>query len=696
VDIFARALLPLSVLPARCVRGALLALIACASLLLLASPTPAAAIVGSVEVKAGETRQFGVQPHATNETLFIPSLAALQYNGGPVLHSNATYAIYWDPAILRTGDPGRPGKYHGDWQQLINGFFEHVGAESGGLGNVFSLAGQYTDTGGGRAAYASTFRGGVVDHNTYPVSECTDPAPVLNESFACFTDHQLRQELTHFIETEKLDAGPETIFYILTPPGVTICLDAGTATGHCSDSNDKNPWASGTAEEKASYKNSFCSYHGVTATSASTTVLYATIPWTAGVFGSDCQNGTHQIEEPNQHGLGPDGTYDPALPDILINQIASEQMATVTDPRLNAWTEALSGYEVPDQCRNWFEEPPVVEGSSSPNEHTHAGTLANQIIGGSPYYLNTEFNQAALYYDYPGIPCELHVNLVPSFTAPNAVSTGQTVTFDGAQSVVALEQSADPTKTSQPQYRTTFAWNFGDGNSVSGPAYSEANPNAPLYASVQHRYQYGGTYEVTLTITDAAGTARSTARSITVTGAGPPSKGSESGSGSSSASSSSSSSSGGGGQGAQTPASTPKSGGPPAVVPPPVASAAVLSRTLRAAMSKGLLVSYSVNEQVAGRVEVLLERSLARRLGIGGTLAVGLPAGSSPKLVIAKAILVTTAGGHSTVKILLSKRTAGRLARLRKVPLTLLLTVRNAASQSPATTTVLSVVTLSH
>ena len=51
--------------------------------------------------------------------------------------------------------------------------------------------------------------------------------------------------------------------------------------------------------------------------------------------------------------------------------------------------------------------------------------------------------------------------------------------------------------------------------------------------------------------------------------------------------------------------------------------------------------------------------------------------------MIAKAILITTKGGHSTVKIQFGKKTAARLRRLHKVSLMLRLVVRNASSGSP-------------
>jgi hypothetical protein len=127
-----------------------------------------------------------------------------------------------------------------------------------------------------------------------------------------------------------------------------------------------------------------------------------------------------------------------------------------------------------------------------------------------------------------------------------------------------------------------------------------------------------------------------------------------------------------------------------------VATAAVVSRSLTSALASGLVVRYSVNEQVTGHFEVLLAASTARRIGLHGTSATGLAKGTPPQIVIAKAILVTTKGGASTVKIQFGKTTAKLLRRLGKVSLMVRLVVRNASSTSPATTTVLGTVTLGH
>jgi hypothetical protein len=107
-------------------------------------------------------------------------------------------------------------------------------------------------------------------------------------------------------------------------------------------------------------------------------------------------------------------------------------------------------------------------------------------------------------------------------------------------------------------------------------------------------------------------------------------------------------------------------------------------------------VRYSVNEQVAGRFEVLLSRSVAKRLGIGGASATGMPAGAPAQVVIAKAILITTKAGRGTVVIHFTKKTTAGLLRSHKLTFTLRLIVHNAASRSPASTTVVTAATLSH
>src|ERR1019366_2801503 len=92
-----------------------------------------------------------------------------------------------------------------------------------------------------------------------------------------------------FIAQHGLPKGMSSIFYLLTPPGVTICLD-GAAT-RCSDYTRSTKEEEESKFESESYTQSFCSYHSdinpdnVSAGNGNT-VLYAAIPWIAGGAGN--------------------------------------------------------------------------------------------------------------------------------------------------------------------------------------------------------------------------------------------------------------------------------------------------------------------------------------------------------------------------------------------------------------------------
>lgn len=667
-------------------------------------------------------------------------------NGSPVLHASETYAVYWDPA----------NRYHGYWQHLINVFLQGVGADSGSSKNVFAVDTQYTDRTNQPASYRSTFRGAYTDTDKYPSAGCVDPHPLEpGDAITCLSDQQLREELNNFILQHSLQTGMGTIFYVLTPPGVTICLDAGGAAGHCSD------YAGSPGGP--SYENSFCSYHSDIDLDAAPqgdgkTVLYAAIPWTAGGLGDghlspadskpayDCQDGgfdptskpiekkekakekskkeeeefnaktteekqkaeeaaaregPHQ-QEPNQGSCpSPDGYCDAGLADLIVNQIAVEQQDTTTDPLLSSWQD-VAGNELTDECRNFFANGSngahSLGGSVSAGEETGAGTLSNEIVGGGNYYLNDTFSWAALFNE--GVPCVGAVNLAPSFTAPNPVNAGDVVGFDGMESYVDLDRGIKYSKSGeiQPNY-PTFTWSFGDGTpnvsgfapgapSVNSPGTSpcEAPWLPPCAASTFHTYQYGGTYQATLTVRDVGGNVASVSAPITVDG--PPRPTSPAGSSAGGASSA-------GGSSATGATGSPLGGSAPGAtrpaVPGPVATQAVSSGSLRKTLSRGLPVRYSLSQQAAGHFEVLLAASLASRLGLHLPLAVGLPAGTPPQVVIAKALLVTTRPGRGAVRIQFGKIAARRLGRLHNVQLLLRLQVRNGGG---GTTTVLSQLTL--
>ncbi|HTD08665.1 MAG TPA: PKD domain-containing protein [Solirubrobacteraceae bacterium] len=670
-----------------------------------------AEIGGGVEV--------GLQPH-NGTTLGTEGQQPASFsneNGNVVLQGTTSdYAIYWDP--------NDPTEFHHEWVQNLDGFFQALGEAH--LDTPFGVLAQYRDRSNKVGTFQALFKGSYSDTVKFPAGKCTDPK---DPATRCLTDAQLREQLESFIATHRLPTGMDTVYYLLMPPGVTVCLEeAGT---RCSDYILSAEEETHNERKSVSYKESFCSYHGAINPNGapegdSDTVLYAAIPWTGYASSFDCQDGgwnpekhgekrekerelttaeeealakdtTEQrnaaeearrlegphIEEPNQQ---PENDSQ-ALSDVVVNQIAEEEMNTVTDPLLNSWHDS-KGDEATDLCRNFFastagegDSHGEIAGSVSPQEETEAGSLSNVSLGARPYYINNVFSLSEG-------ACSGGLGLVASFTAPNPVNAGELIGVDGMESEVSLidTKAFGPIGPPTVTYGT-FSWNFGDGTPevtgfAPGAPTCESPWLSPCAASAFHSYQYGGTYKVTLTITDVDGNKTSVTHEVTVNGSPPPSN-----------SSGSSTQTLQGTQSTQSSGSSGSNGVTPSV-PAPIAAAAILRQSLRQALHKGLAVSYSVNEEVAGRFEVLLSRAIARRLGISGTLAAGMPAGSSPQLVIAKAILVTTKGGHSSVRIEFSKRTAARLAHAHKVALTLRLTVRNASSSNPQTTTVVSAVTL--
>jgi PKD repeat protein len=637
-------------------------LAACVALGAIVGSCSLVASAGAIVTAVG-THHYGYQPQTSQGP--VGAATPLAYESGPVVHSSAPYAIYWEP---------KSGSYSGEWQRLISGFLRGIGSESGSLENVFAVATQYRDTSGANVAYSATFRGAFTDVDRFPSSEnCSEPSP-------CLTDAQIRSELQKYIAANGLpsglnpSSGPTPIYFVFTPPGTTVCLEGGGEKGHCSGAGSSHP---------------LCGYHSFLSAegSSSATVLYVVEPWTAGTYGTrgvpqvsgtNCQDGSGTLQEPNQIGLGPDGEYNAGLADIMINEIADEQIATTTDPLLTGWRNAgVEGEEVPDKCRNDFLGGLLTTlPSSNTDANTGAGTAFNQNIANGAYYLNDEFDQAALYDRYPGVPCINRVNFVPEFTSTSPARAGDAVTFNTTESVVDLGIAK-------------YAWDFGDGSSADSDCEGR-NPTAGFtpeecaaaggvgdpspVASAVHRYSYGGTYPVTLTLTDDGGNTRSVTSSVVVAGPPPPPPPAPSANSAATASS-------------PTSSSTSQSTTTPLQLGPPAATATVLSRRLAGALASGLAVRYSVDRQVAGRFELLLASSLARRLRLRGPSATGQAAGTPAQTLIAKAVLVTTRGGRGTYKIVFSKAVAARLRKLRRVTMLLRMTVHGASS--PLATTVL-------
>jgi hypothetical protein len=373
---------------------------------------------------------------------------------------------------------------------------------------------------------------------------------------------------------------------------------------------------------------------------------------------------------------------------VIIDQISLEQQNLVTDPLLNAWQNPNNHFEAADECRNDFLTAQM-SGSAGASEETNAGTLSNQTYGGVDYYLNDAFNLAADKLSYSGVPCVAGIELKPAFTAPNQVKVGEVVGFDGMESGITLNEGTHYSNGTPEATYAKYTWTYRKTPAKSGEVTPETKigegfaPGAPACetpwltpcaASEYYTFPAPGDYEVTLHVRDVGGNESSVTHGVEVSGSEGASEGS-------------------GGPGSPASAGSGSHSASSAAVPTPVARAAVVSHSLGEALNRGLAVLYSVNEQVAGHFEVLIPTKLAHSLGIAGTPASGLPSGSPPQTIIARALLVTLKGGSSAVHIKFSKETAKRLARLKKVALELRLIVHNSATH-PASTLVTTLVTL--
>jgi hypothetical protein len=738
----------------RCTLGVLAAIAA------LVGASPAAA-----EVRTVGSQSVGLQPRSTalyqaedleRVPVGEPADQFTNAEGRPVVSSAKVYAIYWDPTDT----------YHGNWQKLVNTFFSNMAAASGTLGDIFAVDTQYTDGAGQHATSTTTFAGAYTDTDPYPQpAGCADPEPLTIGAITCLSGEQVEAELERFIAGHSLPKGMGAIYYLLTPPGVTDCLAAGGGKYDCSD------FSGPPAPANKSYEDSFCSYHsainpGGAPDGGAETVLYAAIPWTAGTLGDahvfpsdlegyECQDGGWEPkapgaksavesresesvqQEPNQDGMGPDGSYDAGLADLVVGQIATEQQNILTDPLLNAWQTHVpagkegGGEEATDLCRDFFALPlggasgaetesekiarvaeereiakKLVEAGDSQveaeeaakklakkqphhgEEGTEAGTLYNEEVNGGHYYLNDAFNLAAIKVAYPGVPCLKGVSLEPSFTAPENVNAGEVIGFDGMESNITLDAGTAYAGGKESITYPTYEWSFGDGTSVKGYAPGAPSKNSPqttpcelpwlspCAASAFHSYAYGGEYAVTLTVTDVGGNVATLTKTIDVSGPPPPS-------GSSTPSS-----------GASSHSKAGKSALGKVPLPRPVASAIVDTRSLGEALHNGLPVRYSVNQEVAGHFEVLLPTRLAKHLHIKGRAAKGLAPAAAPQTVIAYALLVTIRKAHGTLRITIPPPVAKRLSHMHEVTLTLRLVVRNADRGKPKDTLLQTVVRL--
>jgi chitodextrinase len=392
----------------------------------------------------------------------------LEYHGGPVMHSNATHVIYWDPEEEFTATT----------KAVVNGFFTDVAHDSGLPGNVFGVDGQYTDH-TGHAAYAATFAGPLTDSDKYPPSECTVPTEVDKGPpyTHCLTDAQLRSELSAFIKEEALPRGSSQLYFLLLPHKVVTCFES---TGEVCSNNE------------------FCAYHSLISGTSATAVIYADIPFSlldteefkGFVHAKGCQaDKNEQIQTPNGDTEGTNSST--RFADVAVKYISHEYSEAITDPALSAWFDE-EGNENGDKCNS---VPYTKSEEGLPGFDKHAfiptlggsaaeGTLFNQSINGGHFYVQSE-------WDNPSLTCLMKpLELKSVGFSHSAALVGAPVAFSGG--------AADP------YGEAAVTWSFGDGATASGPAPT-------------HTYSSVGSRTVTMTATDPlTGSTATSEQTVTV------------------------------------------------------------------------------------------------------------------------------------------------------------------------------------
>jgi PKD repeat protein len=433
----------------------------------------------------------------------------LAYHGGPVMHTDHTYSIYWEP-------PGHTSS--AGYKDGIDRYLTDVAADSGKTTNVYATQSLYWDA-AGTIAYDSTFAGRIVDTNPYPAGGCQGPS-----GGACLSDAQLQTELQRLATAGGLPTGDGVMYLIFTPPGVDTCDG-----GYCAFSE-------------------FCGYHSWIGSGAGM-LIYSDQPYLAGTDGCDL------TDRPNGNDADP-----------TVNVVSHEQNEAVTDPAGTGWYDA-SGSEIGDKCAwnfgtpvgstaggafnqviaghdywlqqewsnagstcvqtNAADEPPTVAMSSSPYSPVPGQPVSFTATGADP-----DGTIASYAWDFGDGQTASGAQVSHTFAAFGTYtvtvtatdSDGQTAT--DTQSVYLLDQpvaviTAAPVS---PVVGTTLALDGSGSSSPGGPitAYawtfieSDSTYSTATGASATHVVAHPGELEVELTVTDAAGATGSTWTYVTV------------------------------------------------------------------------------------------------------------------------------------------------------------------------------------
>ena len=186
---------------------------------------PAAAAAAPAQNPHG--RIVGVVPAHGHPLTASPAPAPssnLTYHLGPVMHSNSTHVVYWEPTGFTV-----TANYH----SLIQRYFGDVAADSGRVTNVYATDTQYNDSTNTFIQYQQTFAGALTDTTAFPatVAGCplTDGTRTVSN---CLTQTQEAAELDNFIQANSLPRGLNNLYFLVLPKGVETCADDFKSCGN--------------------------------------------------------------------------------------------------------------------------------------------------------------------------------------------------------------------------------------------------------------------------------------------------------------------------------------------------------------------------------------------------------------------------------------------------------------------------------
>lgn len=556
----------------------------------------------------------------------------LCWHGGNVLPSNQVFAITWDA-------------HRGYWsgtRGYVEQFLKDVADGSGTLTSPYALTTQYVGA-NGRAAYDSKYGGACIDYgnptnspnqnttclygstvqtgpgNAY-TSRCTPTGNSYNfggssENNVCLTDVDIQNEiqsiasntqmLTHLGHADRSGQSYKPLIAVLLPPRVEVCLDS---TGTLCSAN-------------SAAAGQFCAYHSHVMV-GSTDVAYVVQPWTA-LTGCDEPDAPQIPENPPATTLATDTGIR------LVSPLSQAEMAAIVNPDLTGWY-ATDGLEINDNgCTPLADSlDTVTVGNSSQN----------------PYLLQREFNNTSALESDPAtyFGCAPNVLLSPNFVVPSAAQTGDVVMFDGSTSASTLMVA-----------HSSYRWDFGDG---TPPTYGP---------SVVHSYKAGGTYNVTLSITDRGNNSATLTQTIQVLGStgqqvppAPPVTAPNAGTGSPGSGTGSS----GGGTGSSGTGSSGGASGSPTASATLKVHVQLLPQSLKAVLRNGIAVRVSSNKAANGIATVTITRAAAKKAHI--------KVGKSPLVRIGLGTVSSIKNGTMTLHLHLSGATAKNLSHLKHVAMT--------------------------